>query len=181
MISVALGALALLALPAPQVGARIATSEVPVTRARDGPPGALDCAADIELYAACLASGVTPALAAGTVAEVSLSAPDEWSSVAAMLALGSPASTAWRPMVGLPHLEELARVARFSQATGSSIAKSCADIAANLRARSAEEATAAAERAGVFVALPLALCFLPAFLVLGLLPIVINLATQHFT
>lgn len=180
MIGLVLGAVGLWLIPGPRLTERVAPDDTAVARARDGPPNPLDCAADIELYAACLASGVTPALAAGTVAEVSAAAPAAWSSVAAMLALGSPAETAWRPMVGLPHLEELARVARFSQATGSSLVNPCEDIASEVRSRSAEEATAAAERAGVFIALPLALCFLPAFLVLGLVPIVINLATQHF-
>ncbi|QGU03007.1 hypothetical protein CKALI_10785 [Corynebacterium kalinowskii] len=181
MISLSIASLALWLHPSPQITGRIEDLTEPHVRARDGPHSSLDCAADIELYAACLASGVTPALAASTAAEVSVVAPTQWSSVAAMLTLGSPAATAWSPMVGLPHLEELARVAKFSQYTGSSLVRSCEDIATDLRARSAEEATAAAERAGVFIALPLALCFLPAFLVLGLLPIVINLATQHFT
>ncbi|MDU6013102.1 MAG: type II secretion system F family protein, partial [Corynebacterium sp.] len=35
-----------------------------------------------------------------------------------------------------------------------------------------------AERAGVFIALPLAVCFLPAFIVLGLAPVVISLGAQ---
>ena len=37
---------------------------------------------------------------------------------------------------------------------------------------------ARADRAGVLISLPLALCFLPAFIVLGLVPIVVSLSTQ---
>ena len=37
---------------------------------------------------------------------------------------------------------------------------------------------ARAERAGVLIALPLTACFLPAFLVLGLAPVVISLGTE---
>ena len=43
------------------------------------------------------------------------------------------------------------------------------------------QATARAERAGVLIALPLTLCFLPAFLVLGLAPVVISLGTALLT
>lgn len=150
-------------------------------RARDGPPAALDCAADIELFAACLASGVTPAMAAEAVAEVSRVPSTPWRSVAAMLSLGAPPAAAWNPMVGVPALQELARVSTHSHSSGSSLVNSCERIARDVRSRTAEEATAAAERAGVFIALPLAICFLPAFIVLGLLPIIITLATQHFT
>lgn len=156
---------------------RLQTDISSTTRARDGPGSTLDCAADIELYAACLASGVSPAVAAETVADVSVAAPEQWRSVAAMLSLGAPAVAAWSPMVGLPALSELARVSTFSQSTGSSMVASCERIAADLKERSATDATAAAERAGVIIAIPLAVCFLPAFLILGLLPTVINLAT----
>jgi pilus assembly protein TadC len=42
----------------------------------------------------------------------------------------------------------------------------------------AEAAEARAQRAGVLIAAPLGLCFLPAFLVLGVVPVVIGLAGE---
>jgi pilus assembly protein TadC len=51
-----------------------------------------------------------------------------------------------------------------------------ARLAADARAERGRAATARARRAGVLITLPLGLCFLPAFLVVGVLPVVIGLA-----
>lgn len=147
-------------------------------RPRDGPITNLDVAADIELFAACLRSGVTQAVAADAVSQVSRSASAEWASVAALLSIGVPAATAWHPLAGIPELSELIRQSTFSQHTGSSLAALCERSAQDIRSRSADAATAAAQRAGVVIAIPLTVCFLPAFLILGLVPIIINLATS---
>ncbi|NJA60175.1 translation initiation factor IF-2, partial [Streptomyces sp. NEAU-H3] len=45
-------------------------------------------------------------------------------------------------------------------------------------ARWARGATAAARRAGVLVTAPLGLCFLPAFLILGVAPVLLGLAGE---
>ncbi|MFD1151692.1 secretion system protein, partial [Saccharothrix hoggarensis] len=50
-----------------------------------------------------------------------------------------------------------------------------ADLAATARAAVSDQAEARAQRAAVLVAGPLALCFLPAFLCLGVAPVVIGL------
>jgi hypothetical protein len=49
---------------------------------------------------------------------------------------------------------------------------------ARVRAELVDTAQARAQRAGVLVAGPLGLCFLPAFLVLGIAPVVIGLAGE---
>ncbi|NUT53875.1 MAG: secretion system protein, partial [Saccharothrix sp.] len=54
-------------------------------------------------------------------------------------------------------------------------AGAAADLAAQARAEVADEAEARAQRAAVLVAGPLALCFLPAFLCLGVVPVVIGI------
>jgi pilus assembly protein TadC len=51
-----------------------------------------------------------------------------------------------------------------------------ADRAHQCRDDAAHAATAAAERAGVLIAGPLGLCFLPAFVCLGIVPVVAGLA-----
>ena len=43
-----------------------------------------------------------------------------------------------------------------------------------------DAAVATAERAGVLIAAPLALCFLPAFMLLGLVPVVVGLGRTMF-
>ena len=48
-----------------------------------------------------------------------------------------------------------------------------AALADDLRADRAVAAEAAAQRAGVLIVLPLGLCFLPAFLLAGLVPVVV--------
>ena len=47
-----------------------------------------------------------------------------------------------------------------------------------LRAELLDSAQARAQRAAVLITGPLGLCFLPAFLVLGITPVVIGLATR---
>ncbi len=47
-------------------------------------------------------------------------------------------------------------------------------LADELRAARGAECEAAARRAGVLVVLPLGLCFLPAFVLAGLVPIVLS-------
>jgi hypothetical protein len=48
-------------------------------------------------------------------------------------------------------------------------------LADDLRADRSVAAEAAARRAGVLIVLPLGLCFLPAFLLAGLVPVVVAL------
>lgn len=177
MIALLLSSAALLVSGSARVSSRL-SGHKGTSRARDGPATALGAAADIELFGACVRSGVNPAVAAAAVAEVSSGCAVGWSSVSALLTIGTDASTAWSPLADDPYLHELARLTAFSQHTGSSLAASCERIATELRTRSADETTAAAERAGVIIAIPLAVCFLPAFLILGLAPIIINLAAQ---
>lgn len=185
------------------LGAPLATSAQRLSsstlRARDGPPqplrallqrlhrrpkhfvalGALAAAADLELFAACSAAGLNPALASAAVASVS--APQSagyWQQVANLLALGVPAQRAWEIMRKTHELKELAALAVTAEQSGSAVIENCLRLARQLRAEAKEEATTKAEKAGVLIALPLTLCFLPAFLVLGLAPVVISLGSQ---
>ncbi|WP_335618081.1 hypothetical protein [Lentzea guizhouensis] len=58
------------------------------------------------------------------------------------------------------------------------MAQQAAELAGRTRADAVDQAEAKAQRAAVAVAAPLALCFLPAFLCLGVLPVVLGLAGQ---
>lgn len=143
---------------------------------RPAPPPPLALAHDIDLFSACLGAGLGPAHAAGAVATVS--EVPAWGDAASLLALGVPASRAWEELGDVPGLEELAILIVMSEQSGAAIASGAARLAQALRDDAADAATARAERAGVFISLPLALCFLPAFIVLGLAPIVISLGTD---
>jgi pilus assembly protein TadC len=61
------------------------------------------------------------------------------------------------------------------------LAEVATDLAAQVRARAVDEAEARAQRAAVLIAGPLALCFLPAFVCLGVLPVVIGLASRFLS
>ncbi len=184
-----------LLVPAPGLLTRLAL-ESPEYPARTGPKNPRDgparfraranridrlaIAADIDLFAACARAGLSTSAAAHAVAEAGAdpALAERWRSVAALLAIGVPAERAWTGMVDLPGLSDLAALARMSQRSGAAVAEGSERIAAGLRAEAADDATARAERAGVFIALPLAACFLPAFFTLGLAPVVIGLGTR---
>ena len=51
------------------------------------------------------------------------------------------------------------------------------ELADDVRRRAHDDALAAAERAGVAISGPLGLCFLPAFICLGIVPVVVGLAS----
>jgi hypothetical protein len=61
-------------------------------------------------------------------------------------------------------------------ATGAPLADTVAALAADERERARWAAEAAARRAGVRAVGPLAVCFLPAFVLLGVVPVVAGVA-----
>ena len=74
------------------------------------------------------------------------------------------------------YFEQLSMLARRSARAGSALSAQVGELAAETRRRAHDEALARAERAGVLVSGPLGLCFLPAFVCLGIVPVVIGLA-----
>jgi pilus assembly protein TadC len=70
----------------------------------------------------------------------------------------------------------LLRLARRSASSGAALAEGVAELAAQSRHDAADAATATAARALVLIAGPLGLCFLPAFVCLGIVPVVAGLA-----
>jgi pilus assembly protein TadC len=102
-----------------------------------------------------------------------------------LLALGADAAAAWdqvaRDGTGQPGAEEvdsLARLARRSARSGASLAAAIGELAEQRRSGVEDAAAARAERAGVLIGGPLGLCFLPAFVCLGIVPVVIGLASR---
>ncbi|MGB6225924.1 MAG: type II secretion system F family protein, partial [Pseudonocardiaceae bacterium] len=95
---------------------------------------------------------------------------------AELLALGADSTQAWLPALGCTATARLAKAARRSGRSGMALAESLARLAADVRADAREQSEARAQRAGVLIAAPLGLCFLPAFLVIGIVPVLIGLA-----
>ena len=96
-------------------------------------------------------------------------------SIAALLGLGARAEIAWAAADDNSDLAPLAAAARRSEFGGIKFAGAVRDHAARLRTTVAAEQESRSGRAGVLIAAPLGLCFLPAFICLGLAPVVIGL------
>jgi len=142
-----------------------------------GDPLAMASAFDV--LAACLRSGMAVSTAAAAAAR---SAPAPLARLlrraSDLLALGAAPDAAWsNPDSRLDaHVEALLRLARRSAASGTALAQGVAELAAQSRHDAADTAAAAAERASVLIAGPLGLCYLPAFVCLGIVPVVAGLA-----
>jgi len=95
--------------------------------------------------------------------------------VGALLMLGADTETAWRSAQRHPELAGLAAAAKRSAVAGAGFADAVREHAVALRAAGADAAERTAGRAGVAMTAPLGLCFLPAFLCLGLAPVVVGL------
>jgi Flp pilus assembly protein TadB len=137
----------------------------------------LRLAGTLDLLAACLRAGLPVPSALDAVGDT---APAEAGaalrSTAGLLALGSGPEEAWAPVRAIPGLGELAATAIRTSRSGAAFASAAADLAGRFREELATEAEERAERAGVALALPVGLCFLPAFFCLGVLPVVLGLA-----
>lgn len=180
--AVALAVALLVAPGASSAGARLTTPSAPAAPARRRPvaaPDPLAGAGSYDLFAACLRAGLSVPAAAGAVAE---QAPQPLAGVlrraANLLALGAEPDVAWQEADVHPDTEILGRAARRSARSGTAMADAMAALATGQRAEVEDRGAAAAERAGVLISGPLGLCFLPAFLCLGIAPVVIGLATR---
>lgn len=131
-----------------------------------------------DLLAACLAAGAGPRESAEAVGR-SLDGPvaERLRQVAAELRLGGEPAAVWPRLAELPGAEGLARSMERAGISGVPAVESASRTAAELRAEQARAAVARARRAGVLVTVPLSACFLPAFLVLGVTPVLIGLAS----
>lgn len=89
------------------------------------------------------------------------------------LRLGATVAEAWSHLADLPPAGRLAAAVERSSANGSALAGALHRCADDLRADTAVRRQAGAQRAGVLIVLPLGLCFLPAFVLAGLVPVVL--------
>lgn len=142
----------------------------------------LAVASCLDVLAVCLGAGMAVSAAAAAAAP---SAPPTLGRVlrraASLLALGADPAVAWSIPPGPrqaadPQIDALLRLARRSASSGAALAGAVGELAEESRNDAAHAATAAAERAGVLIAGPLGLCFLPAFVCLGIVPVVAGLA-----
>lgn len=130
-----------------------------------------------DLLAACIAAGAGPVPAAQAVGEA-LGGPvgEALARGAAEVRLGGEPADAWRRLAELPGAGPLARLLQRADESGLPAAAPAARLASDARAQWARTATGRARRAAVLISAPVGLCFLPAFIAVGVLPVVIGLA-----
>jgi pilus assembly protein TadC len=127
-----------------------------------------------DLLGAALRAGAAPATAARYVADaVGGPSGDRLRRVERLLSLGAPATEAWSYLGDTDAARRIAAAARRSQHSGAAFAGALHRLADDLRADRLIAADAAARRAGTLIVLPLGLCFLPAFVLAGLVPVIV--------
>lgn len=132
-----------------------------------------------DLLAVCLAGGVP---VAGALAAVAAATQEpmagELRTVAALYRWGAAPSRAWADAAA--EVAALARILVRAGESGSSVVPALRALAADARATARARTEAAVRRAGVWVLAPLGACFLPAFVCLGVVPLVLGIAGHVF-
>jgi pilus assembly protein TadC len=137
-------------------------------------PRAVVVAAD--LMAACLDAGCSEVEALQAVAAaLGERAGHRFAQVAGALRMGLPAEDAWRPLADDPVTAPLAQAACRVVRTGAPLAGAVGLVADDVRALRRSKARDAVRRAGVTAMAPLGGCFLPAFLILAIVPVIAGL------
>jgi pilus assembly protein TadC len=135
--------------------------------------------AAVDLLAVCLAAGMPVGSAVAAVAEA---VPDPLAAalgrVAGLYRMGAEPRRAWADAPD--ELAPLARVLVRAGESGSAAGPALRALAADARAASRARIERDVRRAGVWVLAPLGLCFLPAFVCLGVVPLVLGIAGQVF-
>ena len=150
-----------------------------LSRPATGRPDPLGLAATWDLLAACLRAGLpVPAAVTAIAGDLPADAGRSLRATAELLAMGADPVDAWAPAMACRDTAALARGARHTARSGTALADVVAALAATVRDSAGDAAEARAQRAGVLIAAPLGVCFLPAFICLGIAPVVAGLADQ---
>lgn len=128
-----------------------------------------------------LRSGSPPAGAVSAAAGVcGPSLREDFRTISRLQAMGHDPDASWRSRLDDPVIGPVARSAIRSADSGATLATSWSQLASAARAERRVRAEVSARKAGVHALAPLGLCFLPAFICLGVVPIVIGLAGDVF-
>jgi Flp pilus assembly protein TadB len=135
----------------------------------------------IDLMVACLRAG-QPVSGAVQAAAEAMGGPlgDRLAWVNGQLRLGARPEAAWSALQSDRPLAPLARGMPRAALSGAPVADVLSRLADDARREVRASSTAAARRVGVQAVAPLGLCFLPAFVFLGIIPVVAGLAGQVF-
>lgn len=132
-----------------------------------------------DLLAAIIACGATGRQALEVVAQA-LGPPigQDLRQVIRMLDLGASAEQAWEVLPGEHPLAPVGQAFRRSAGSGAALHGVLSTLAGDLRRRRRSQVEVAARSAGVRAVGPLAACFLPAFVLVGIVPVVSSFAMR---
>lgn len=130
----------------------------------------------VSLLASALAGGAAPGIAIDLVGRA-LPGPgaDRLEPLAARLALGADPAGVWADLSRDPELGSLGRTLARAHESGTPVVVSVRRLADDLADRARAEVEDRARAVGVKAALPLGLCLLPAFVLVGIVPLVAGL------
>ena len=125
----------------------------------------------LDLLAACVAAGRPPDDALDAVAAaVGDPVAGELRALSSRLALGADPASVWRALIGHPQLTPLARTMVRAVESGAPVAEGLSRLVDDQRRVRRWDAEQRARSVGVRAAAPLAVCFLPAFVAVGIVP-----------
>lgn len=135
-----------------------------------------DVAIVVDLVAGCLdaGAGLPEALDAAAMTATGL-LRERCTAMAKSLRAGAIGREAWESWLGDPSLAGFARTAVRTSQTGAAAAADFRRTASRLRARHRSRAQQRVRQASVWLVVPLGLCFLPAFVLVAVVPIVLGL------
>jgi Flp pilus assembly protein TadB len=144
-----------------------------LVRDRERAVAAVPLAAD--LLAAALGAGCPPVVAVAAVADA-IGGPlgKALATAAATARIGAEPARAWAGMAADPGLRPLARALTAATGRGTSPVQVLERVAEDARDTARRAAEARARSLGARAAAPLGLCFLPAFVLVGVVPIVVT-------
>jgi Flp pilus assembly protein TadB len=127
----------------------------------------------VDLLAACLGAGLATGPALEQIAAaVEPPLSEELSAITRRLRLGVDPGTVWRDVAAHPQLGGLGRAVARATESGASVADAMLRLADDLRSRSRAATENRARAVGVKAAIPLGVCLLPAFVLVGVVPLV---------
>jgi pilus assembly protein TadC len=156
------------------VGAVVGARARPVEAAA---PDEIPVTAD--LMAACLFAGAS----VGDALAASLVATGPWlrarcEPVVSALRAGEVPDDAWRSWLDDVRLAPIARTCIRTAGSGAAAASELTRLASRLRAAQRAARQQRVARASVWIVLPLGTCFLPAFVAVGVVPLVVSLVSR---
>lgn len=133
----------------------------------------------VDLLAAALRGGATPGAGVRMACRaLPGAAAERLSGVTERLELGVDPEAVWASLADDPDLAPLGRALARSHRTGAGVVPSVERLADDLARSAAAHAEERARAVGVRAALPLGLCLLPSFLLLGIVPLVVGMLSE---